>query len=43
MSQTLDKDTAVSRPMARAVGEAFGAAYGFAGELVSPLSGRRLR
>ncbi len=39
MPGTLDKDTAVTRPMARAVGGALGAAYGLAGELVSPLLG----
>ena len=39
MSGTSDKDTAVTRPMARAVGGAFGTAYGLAGQLVSPLFG----
>jgi len=39
MSGISGKDTAVSRPMARVVGGAFGAAYGLAGELVSPLLG----
>jgi len=34
-----DKDTAVTRPMARAVGGALGAVYGLAGELISPLVG----
>jgi len=39
MLGTSDKDTAVTRPMARAVGGALGTAYGLAGELVSPLLG----
>ena len=39
MPGTSDKDTAVTRPVARVVGGALGTAYGFASGLVSPLLG----
>ena len=39
MPGTSGMGTAVTRPVARAVGGALGTAYGFAGELVSPLLG----
>ncbi len=39
MTRTLVKDTAATRPVARAVNGALGTAYGFASELVSPLLG----